>query len=64
MSRPAPTYTLDQVGEQKFTLNLGPQHPGTHGVLRVILQMDGEYIVKADPVLGYGPGCRRRLRKI
>lgn len=39
--------------EETFVLNLGPQHPATHGVLRVKLIMDGEYIVKAEPVLGY-----------
>ncbi len=38
---------------ETFELNLGPQHPATHGVLRVVLTMDGEYIVKAVPVLGY-----------
>ena len=39
--------------QETFVLNLGPQHPATHGVLRVKLEMDGEYIVKAEPVLGY-----------
>nr|MBF0222862.1 NADH-quinone oxidoreductase subunit D [Desulfobulbaceae bacterium] len=38
---------------ETFVLNLGPQHPATHGVLRVKLTMDGEYIVHAEPVLGY-----------
>ena len=39
--------------DETFVLNLDPQHPATHGVLRVKLTMDGEYIVKAEPVLGY-----------
>ncbi|MEW6218330.1 MAG: NADH-quinone oxidoreductase subunit D [Thermodesulfobacteriota bacterium] len=39
--------------KETFVLNLGPQHPSTHGVLRVKLVMDGEYIAEAEPVLGY-----------
>ena len=38
---------------ETFVLNLGPQHPATHGVLRVKLTMDGEYIMRAEPVCGY-----------
>jgi len=38
---------------ETFVLNLGPQHPATHGVLRVIVELDGEYIRKSEPVLGY-----------
>src|SRR6202022_2009479 len=34
-------------------LNMGPQHPSTHGVLRVILELDGETVVKAQPGIGY-----------
>ena len=34
-------------------LNMGPQHPATHGVLRVIFELDGEYILRTEPVLGY-----------
>lgn len=45
-------YAQDQTFET-FELNLGPQHPATHGVLRVVLTMDGEYIYHAEPVLGY-----------
>ena len=40
-------------GHETFVLNLGPQHPATHGVLRVKLTMDGEYILRAEPVPGY-----------
>lgn len=36
-----------------LTLNMGPQHPSTHGVLRVLLELDGETVVKAKPVVGY-----------
>ena len=36
-----------------MTLNMGPQHPATHGVLRVALELDGETILKAEPVVGY-----------
>jgi len=37
----------------EMTLNMGPQHPSTHGVLRVVLELDGEIVVKARPVIGY-----------
>jgi NADH-quinone oxidoreductase subunit D len=38
---------------QPMVLNMGPQHPSTHGVLRVILELDGEIVLKAEPVIGY-----------
>src|SRR6202046_956791 len=38
---------------EKMVLNMGPSHPATHGVLRVVLELDGEIITKADPVVGY-----------
>ena len=42
------------VGESKtMILNMGPQHPSTHGVLRVVLELDGETVVKARPDIGY-----------
>ena len=39
--------------QETFVLNVGPQHPATHGVLRLKMTMDGEYIVRAEPVCGY-----------
>lgn len=44
--------TSDIVGE-KLVLNMGPSHPATHGVLRLVLEMDGEIITKADPDVGF-----------
>ena len=37
---------------QNFTMNFGPQHPAAHGVLRLVLDMDGEVIRRADPHIG------------
>ena len=34
-------------------INLGPQHPSTHGVLRVVLELEGETVLRAKPVIGY-----------
>ena len=39
--------------DSSLILNMGPQHPSTHGVLRVVLKMDGEYIEEAVPIIGY-----------
>src|SRR5271170_228945 len=38
---------------QPMVLNMGPQHPSTHGVLRVILELEGEIVLKAEPIIGY-----------
>src|SRR3712207_1184360 len=38
---------------EEMTLNLGPQHPATHGTLRIVAKLDGEQVVKADVVCGY-----------
>ena len=39
--------------QQIMTINMGPQHPSTHGVLRLILELDGETVVKATPDIGF-----------
>src|SRR6266702_5199293 len=38
---------------EEMLLNISPQHPSTHGVLRIVLELDGERIVRAEPVIGY-----------
>ncbi|MCB9899096.1 MAG: NADH dehydrogenase (quinone) subunit D [Planctomycetes bacterium] len=43
----------EQGGAESMMINMGPQHPSTHGVLRLILQMDGEEITLCEPVIGY-----------
>ena len=48
--REAEFYTL---GDGEMFLNMGPQHPSTHGVLRIVLKLNGEQVVDLDPVLGY-----------
>jgi NADH-quinone oxidoreductase subunit D len=40
-------------GPEVLTLNVGPQHPGTHGVLRVVVELEGEIIRRATPEIGY-----------
>jgi NADH-quinone oxidoreductase subunit D len=44
---------LPDVQGEKMVLNMGPSHPSTHGVLRVVLELDGEIITKATPDIGY-----------
>src|SRR5918911_538020 len=39
--------------ENLITLNLGPQHPSTHGVFRLIMQLQGETVIGSTPVMGY-----------
>src|SRR3954466_2112121 len=44
---------VDEDIGQKMVLNMGPSHPATHGVLRLVLELDGEVIVKATPDIGF-----------
>ncbi len=44
---------LSDVPGEKMVLNMGPSHPATHGVLRIVLELDGEIITKAMPDVGY-----------
>src|SRR5690606_33717313 len=40
-------------GEERLVVNMGPQHPSTHGVLRLVLTLDGETVTEVRPVIGY-----------
>src|SRR5438445_3637341 len=47
------TLTTTEISSPGMTLNLGPQHPSTHGVLRLVVELDGEVIKSCRPVIGY-----------
>ena len=53
MAHMTPTPVLDPSQDQTMVLNMGPQHPSTHGVLRLLLEIDGETIVRIMPDIGY-----------
>ncbi len=46
-------FQLEKTTSDEYILSMGPQHPSTHGVLRIILRMDGEYVVDLQPDPGY-----------
>ena len=50
---PAPETELRDLHGDKMVLNMGPSHPSTHGVLRIIIEMDGETITRAVPDVGF-----------
>lgn len=54
MTEPVQVTVRDREGREgaPFTINMGPQHPAAHGVLRLILEMDGEIVERADPHIG------------
>ena len=43
---------MSETGLRNFTINFGPQHPAAHGVLRLVLELDGEVVERADPHIG------------
>ena len=45
--------TKEEIKTQEYFINMGPQHPSTHGVLRLMLELDGEIIKKVIPHIGY-----------
>src|SRR6266849_1835605 len=53
--------TSEDISSQEMLLNMGPQHPSTHGVLRLVLKLEGETVVDCTPVIGY---LHRGIEKI
>jgi NADH:ubiquinone oxidoreductase subunit D len=48
-------------GNERLVMNMGPQHPSSHGVFRMILTLEGETIAAVDPVIGYLHRCHEKL---
>ena len=46
-------YEEGELKGERMSLNMGPSHPATHGVLRLSLELDGDTVLKCDPVIGY-----------
>jgi NADH-quinone oxidoreductase subunit D len=44
---------MPEIRSETMTVNMGPQHPSTHGVLRIVLELDGETVLTASPTIGY-----------
>lgn len=53
MAHMNPTPVMDAAQDRTMILNMGPQHPSTHGVLRLLLEIDGETVVRLMPDIGY-----------
>src|ERR1051326_3758055 len=51
----------EEISSQEMLLNMGPQHPSTHGVLRLVLVLEGETVIECTPVIGY---LHRGIEKI
>ncbi len=42
-----------EIRQETMIINMGPQHPSTHGVLRLLLELDGETVIRCKPIIGY-----------
>jgi NADH-quinone oxidoreductase subunit D len=54
-------YVRDEFGLETIDMNMGPQHPAMHGLLRLILTLDGETIMRCDPIMGYLHRCQEKI---
>src|SRR5919206_3153986 len=51
----------DEFGLETLDMNMGPQHPAMHGLLRLILELDGETVMRCDPIMGYLHRCQEKI---
>ena len=51
----------DDLATEEMVVNMGPQHPSTHGVLRMVLRTDGEMVLEVIPHLGYLHRCAEKI---
>lgn len=60
---PAAVYGLNgrELADGRILVNIGPQHPSTHGVLQVIVELEGETVISAEPELGYLHRCFEKI---
>ena len=58
---PLRKFEYKELGEGRMVVNIGPQHPSTHGVLRMVVEVEGERVIKIIPVIGY---LHRGIEKI
>jgi NADH-quinone oxidoreductase subunit D len=52
-SDPRDPQSTEELRQETMIINMGPQHPSTHGVLRLLLELDGETVVRCEPIVGY-----------
>ena len=50
---PRDPLSTEELRQETMIINMGPQHPSTHGVLRLLLELDGETVVRCEPIVGY-----------
>jgi NADH-quinone oxidoreductase subunit D len=50
---PTDPLSTAELRQETMVINMGPQHPSTHGVLRLLLELDGETVVRCEPIVGY-----------
>ena len=50
---PRDPLSAEELRQETMIINMGPQHPSTHGVLRLLLELDGETVVRCEPIVGY-----------